>query len=598
MKPAMSRSNSKNPPIQGNASQKPPLNRGYNSTSRILSRQSSRNGKAKDVIHDGSLFGTCFGVVLTAANDLVGNSAPPGLILFAYTLPSVLVRTFVPYIKFPKVSDLLSYFYSPQASDYWRAHTPGGIHTPGTPSFGLKKGDKVSQEINYAARLSVCAASSFLGLQMLAWADNVGVRMLGIAFASLSSNLGDMSFYQLATRYPSMISRSFGGYAAGSGAAGLVGSFIYTLLTSSFGVTPSAVLSGIGIVPSIMLMTYFFVLPSPKECDEAALASGTDIDEIQMEEVGGAGKEEMISDLKLGDKLRLVRPMVIGYMAPLAILMFLENITTQGILPTIIYHLPFSSVFTPSASLLNTIFTSTRSFYPFFFTTYQFAIFFGRTSITLFRLPGGNSSSSFAYWILCAIESVIFVTMLNQSWSMLPSSFTENPDGNVLFSPFVVMALIFTMGLCGGLGMSNTYWRVSKKPLPDAVWNALDKARSKRLRKKERSFDTQEDGISTPLDGEQDGYFAPRPRLRKLVSMRGSAGERLLSEEMEEPGSEASVNIKRSQEEETAVREFLISTIALPDTFAIMVASIVSMWLQPELCRWQVQGGRDLCKVG
>lgn len=122
----------------------------------------------------------------------MGNSAPPGLILFAYTLPSVLVRTFVPYIKFPKVSDLLSYFYSPQASDYWRAHTPGGIHTPGTPSFGLKKGDKVSQEINYAARLSVCAASSFLGLQMLAWADNVGVRMLGIAFASLSSNLGDM----------------------------------------------------------------------------------------------------------------------------------------------------------------------------------------------------------------------------------------------------------------------------------------------------------------------------------------------------------------------------------------------------------------------
>lgn len=146
--------------------------------------------------------------------------------------------------------------------------------------------------------------------------------------------------------------------------------------------------------------------------------------------------------------------------------------------------------------------------------------------------------------------------------------------------------------------MSNTYWRVSKKPLPEAVWNALDKARSKRLRKKERSFDTQEDGISTPLDGEQDGYFAPRPRLRKLVSMRGSAGERLLSEEMEEPGSEASVNIKRTQEEETAVREFLISTIALPDTFAIMVASIVSMWLQPELCRWQVQGGRDLCKMG
>lgn len=337
-------------------------------------------------------------------------------------------------------------------------------------------------------------------------------------------------------------------------------------------------------------MTYFFILPSPKECEEAALAGGADIDEIQMEEVRGTGNGETISDLKLGDKLRLVRPMIIGYMAPLAILMFLENITT------IVYYLPFSSEFTTSATLLNAVFTSIRSFYPFFFTAYQFAIFFGRTSITLFRLPGGDSGSSFAYWSLCAIESVIFVTMLNQSWSMLPSSFAEDPDANVLFSPFVVMALVFAMGLCGGLGMSNTYWRVSKKPLPAAVWSALDKARSKRLRKKERGFDNQEDGVPTPLDGEQDGYFAPRPRLRKLVSMRGSAGERLLSEEIEGPESERNENIKRSQEEETAVREFLISTIALPDTFAIMVASIVSMWLQPELCKWQVQGGRGLCE--
>lgn len=127
-----------------------------------------------------------------------------------------------------------------------------------------------------------------------------------------------------------MIARSFGGYAAGSGAAGLVGSFIYTLLTTSFAVSPSAVLSGIGLVPTVMLLTYFFILPSPKVVDEIAMASSKDVDDIPMQVAGGKDKEEMISDLKLGDKLRLVRPMVIGYMAPLAILMFLENITTQA----------------------------------------------------------------------------------------------------------------------------------------------------------------------------------------------------------------------------------------------------------------------------
>lgn len=110
----------------------------------------------------------------------MGNSAPPGLILFAYTLPSVLVRAFVPYIKFPSISEIFSFVSLGRASNL----TPGGT--------GAADSGEISREINYAARLTVCATSSFIGLQLLAWADNVGVRMLGIALASLSSNLGDM----------------------------------------------------------------------------------------------------------------------------------------------------------------------------------------------------------------------------------------------------------------------------------------------------------------------------------------------------------------------------------------------------------------------
>lgn len=132
-----------------------------------------------------------------------------------------------------------------------------------------------------------------------------------------------------------MIGCSFGGYAAGSGAAGLLGSFIYTLLTSSFGVTPSAVLSGIGLIPTIMLLTYFSVLPSSKVVREATVISGKDIDGPPVQ---GTSKGEIIGGLRLGDKIRMVRPMVIGYMTPLAILMFLENITTQVRLAPAWFH--------------------------------------------------------------------------------------------------------------------------------------------------------------------------------------------------------------------------------------------------------------------
>jgi hypothetical protein len=121
-----------------------------------------------------------------------------------------------------------------------------------------------------------------------------------------------------------MISRAFGGYAAGSGAAGLIGSFFYTLFTVSFGARPSAVLSAVGLAPIIMLVVYFCILPSP-EAVEAGAGVGDGEDEDS--------EASIIRSLKLGDKLQLVKPMVWGYMVPLAIMMFLENVTTQVCVP-------------------------------------------------------------------------------------------------------------------------------------------------------------------------------------------------------------------------------------------------------------------------
>ncbi|KAF8252206.1 hypothetical protein K440DRAFT_658038 [Wilcoxina mikolae CBS 423.85] len=536
------------------------------------------------------IFGTVvtmqFGVVVTASNDLVGNSAPPGLILFAYTLPSILVRMFVPYINFPDItlSTLTKWFsisdYSPlKAKDIASEATTPETETP----FTLTDETKGNREVNYAARLTVCAASSFFGLQLLAWGNNVGIQILGISFASLSSNLGDM--------YPAMIAQSFGGYAAGSGAAGLIGSFVYTLCTTSFGARPAAVIAAVGVVPSIMLCVYFCVLPSAEEVEREA-GNGDDNPEGLEDD-----EESIIGSLKLSEKLQLVKPMIWGYMAPLAIMMFLENITTQGILPTIIWYLPLSARFRNfgAGSVLDSIFRTTRDFYPTFFTIYQLAIFFGRTSITLFRLPGGNRRSSSAYYGLCITELICFLAMLSQSLSMARSNFsTSDLDSAVQFSPIVIGVIIFAMGLCGGLGMSNTYWRVSKKPLPPAVWKALEKSSPSKLASLAHG-----EGCMIPMNPneEEESYFyqrdrpLPRPRLRQTFSMGPSpSGDRELSfdgnsMQMLSFEMRAKVSPAWSQSDETAVREFLISTIALPDTLAIFMASMV-------------EGGRELCRGG
>lgn len=182
------------------------------------------------------------------------------------------------------------------------------------------------QEVNYTVRLTICSLSSFTGLLLLAFSPYLPLRVLGISLTSLSSNLGDMSFYQMATRYPISISHSFGGYAAGSGAAGLIGSAMYTVLTGGlFELKTKFVLGGMAVVPAIMLSTWGWLLP-----DFETASSGED--EENGKEAAGNGKMK-IADMKVRDKLKMVKPMIWGYMLPLATMMLLENTTIQ-VLPT------------------------------------------------------------------------------------------------------------------------------------------------------------------------------------------------------------------------------------------------------------------------
>ena len=60
------------------------------------------------------------------------------------------------------------------------------ISTPGKP------GGVEEEEVNYPWRIGVCSVCSFVGLNLLAWSGNLLVRLVGIALASCSSNLGDL----------------------------------------------------------------------------------------------------------------------------------------------------------------------------------------------------------------------------------------------------------------------------------------------------------------------------------------------------------------------------------------------------------------------
>lgn len=124
------------------------------------------------------------------------------------------------------------------------------------------------------------------------------------------------TFYQMSTRFKDNITQSVGLYTSGGGAAGLAGALTYTVLTQ-LGASPSAVISGTGLVPLVILTIYNFWLPGFPKLPQ------------KEEKKPGARKEGMIKDLGTRAKLSIARPIVAKYMLPLCTIFLVELINVQ-----------------------------------------------------------------------------------------------------------------------------------------------------------------------------------------------------------------------------------------------------------------------------
>ncbi|KAF9143578.1 battenin CLN3 protein [Mortierella sp. GBA39] len=123
-------------------------------------------------------------VILSAAVDLVGAQVPKGIVLLADIAPSLLVKMIAPYFV---------------------------------------------QRIPYSTRIVLCASLSFSAVVLIAQAEAIPVRLLGVMMASLSSGLGELTFLMLSSFYRlEMVSA----WSSGTGGAGLLGALLFLTLTS------------------------------------------------------------------------------------------------------------------------------------------------------------------------------------------------------------------------------------------------------------------------------------------------------------------------------------------------------------------------------
>lgn len=137
----------------------------------------------------GLLNNTPYVLILSAALSILPADTPKGVLLFANIAPALAVKLFWPYF--------------------------------------------VRGNIQYARRVFACSLLSFGGMLCVALNEGLYPRLAGIAIASFSSGLGEMTFLQLATLYGEATNgtdKAISWFASGTGGAGLFGAGLWWTL--------------------------------------------------------------------------------------------------------------------------------------------------------------------------------------------------------------------------------------------------------------------------------------------------------------------------------------------------------------------------------
>ncbi|KAF8919685.1 CLN3 protein-domain-containing protein [Dissophora ornata] len=115
-------------------------------------------------------------------------------------------------------------------------------------------------KVPYNTRVAFCAILSFSAVVLIALAETISLRMIGVMMASLSSGLGELTFLMLSSFYRlQMVSA----WSSGTGGAGLLGALLFLALTSWLGLSVPLTLGVVSVFPSFMLFAYFVLLRRP-----------------------------------------------------------------------------------------------------------------------------------------------------------------------------------------------------------------------------------------------------------------------------------------------------------------------------------------------
>lgn len=395
----------------------------------------------------GLLNNILYVVILSAAIDLVGASTPKAVVLLADILPSLTIKLLAPFF----------------------------IHF-----------------IPYRSRIWFLVGLSFAGMLIISLTsqDAITSKVFGISLASLSSGMGELSFLQLTHYYDEKC--AIGGFSSGSGGAGLLGSFLFMVLTNIIGLPTWGALLSFAVAPLGIVFAFFYLLPQVSP--DSAYQMLPDLDSIdEMRVAPGMAANEANTSINsnalmahIKTTLKKVYPLFWPYMLPLCTVYIGEYTINQGISPTLLF---------PLDEVPSWLMQSYRDIYVVYGFLYQLGVFISRSSVSFgvrFR----------QLYVLSLLQTINVGITLIQSLYDIP--FTKI---------WFLLLLIFYEGLLGGLLYVNTFMSVSEQVAKDC-------------------------------------------------------------------------------------REFSMGSVGISDSFGIMVAGFINLWLETKLCDSQVSRGRSWCRTG
>nr|XP_006013097.1 PREDICTED: battenin [Latimeria chalumnae] len=278
----------------------------------------------------------------------------------------------------------------------------------------------------YSFRVMMCVMSAGASFIIVSFSTSIGMSILGVVFASISSGLGEITFLCLTAYFQSDV---VSGWSSGTGGAGIFGALSYSGLTQ-VGLSPRHTLQVMLVIPLIMAISYFCALVHPASLPRWTMTvnrASASADRRPLIECNQPPTAQKTANLTPIEKLQIVKGLL-KYMIPLLLVYFAEYFINQGLLELFYFR--------------NTSLKHSEQ-YRWYQTLYQLGVFVSRSSVKCLQIR--------KIWLLALLQGINMVFLLfGVCFLFLPSI-------------YLLFAIILYEGLLGGAAYVNAFNNITQE---------------------------------------------------------------------------------------------------------------------------------------